>query len=399
MKILDRKTTIGFVAIIDASWLAGTKYLVNLWRALRTGSTRQYEFVLLVAETVLPREYEFLSACVDRVVIYPPPVKKVKRSIPELVINKSYKLLFNKQDIYLRDQGIDVIFSPLDSGERSIPRIHWIPDFQHLYYPEFFTESQLAWRAKNYVSAAEEATLVVVSSHAAKNDLARVLPDVSNKIQVLSFASQLPQGIFDDDPERTADFYHLPPRFFFLPNQFWKHKNHKIVLKALEIACKVEPALTVVCTGATYDSRDPLYFDTLLAHVSSLNLQGNFRILGRVPEEHLYQLMRRSLAILQPSLFEGWNTSVEEAKSIGKIVIISDIPVHREQVPPGARYFDPHDASALAEILIDMHIQGKPGPDLQMEEQARHNMPERVRLFAQAFDTIVDQALYENSRR
>ncbi|MFZ5910086.1 MAG: glycosyltransferase family 4 protein [Chloroflexota bacterium] len=391
-----RKTTIGFVAIIDPVWLAGTKYLINLWRALRTASTRQYEFVLLVSETVSPQEYNLLIPCVDRVVIYPPSTKK---SIPLLVINKIHKQFFHKLDTYLRDQGVDVMFSPLDSGARSIPRIHWLPDFQHLYYPEFFTLSQLASRAKAYPSAAEKATIVVVSSNAAKSDLVKLLPTASDKIRVLSFASQLPQRVFDDDPVHTADFYHLPARFFFLPNQFWKHKNHRVVLDALQIAHKTEPELTVVCTGATFDSRDPQYFDTLLARVSALNLHRNLRILGRVPEEHLYQLMRRSLAILQPSLFEGWNTSVEEAKSLGKTVILSEIPVHREQSPPGARYFRPDDAPALAKIMIDVYARGNPGPDPQAEEQARHSMLERVCVFAQAFDAIVEQALHENGRR
>ncbi len=393
---MGRKTTIGFIAIIDPAWMAGTKYLINLWRALKTATTCQYELVLLVAEAVSPKEYELLASCADRVVLLSSSVKK---SFPALVINKIRKLFFNKLDADLRNQGIDVIFSPLDSGARVIPRIHWLPDFQHLYYPEFFTASQLAARAKIYPAAAEKATIVAVSSHAAKNDLANLLPAVSDKIRVLSFASQLPQGIYDGDPEQAANFYHLPSRFFLLPNQFWKHKNHKVVLDALEIACKDQPALTIVCTGATFDSRDPLYFDTLLARVSALNLQGNFRILGRVSEEHLYQLMRRSLAVLQPSLFEGWNTSVEEAKSLGKTVIISDIPVHREQSPLGGRFFSPDDASLLAKILIEIHTQGKPGPDLQVEEQARHNMLERVQAFAQAFATIVDQALYESTRQ
>jgi glycosyltransferase involved in cell wall biosynthesis len=394
--MLDRKITVGFVAMLDLGWLAGTKYLINLWRALRIASRHQYKLVLLVGETVSPKEYEGLADCVDRVVIYPPTVKG---SIPLLVINKIQKQFFNKLDTYLRDQGIDVIFSPLDSGARSIPRIHWLPDFQHLYYPEFFTASQLVSRSKAYPAAAEKATIVVVSSNAAKNDLARLLPLASDKIRVLRFASQLPQEIFNGEPEWTADFYHLPARFFLLPNQFWKHKNHMVVLEALEIACKTEPELMIVCTGATFDSRDPLYFDTLLARVSALDLQRNLRILGRVPEEHLYQLMRRSLAILQPSLFEGWNTSVEEAKALCKPVILSDIPVHREQSPFEARYFSPHDAPTLAKIMIDVHAVEQPGPDLQMEEKARHNMLERVRAFAQTFDAIVEQALHKNSRR
>ncbi|MEW5817052.1 MAG: hypothetical protein AB1798_16860, partial [Spirochaetota bacterium] len=280
-----RKITIGFVAIIDPVWLAGTKYLINLWRALRTASTHRYEFVLLVSETVSPTKYSLLVPCVDRVVIYPPPLEKsislriISRIYKQffnkldvylrnqgvdvifglLAINRIYKQFFNKLDVYLRNQGVDVIFGLLDSGARVTPRIHWLPDFQHLYYPEFFAPGELASRAATYPAAAEKATIVVVSSYAAKNDLAKLLPAASDKIRVLSFASQLSEGVFDGDPEQTADFYHLPARFFFLPNQFWKHKNHKVVLDALEIACKVEPALIVVCTGATFDSRDPLY--------------------------------------------------------------------------------------------------------------------------------------------
>ena len=68
-----------------------------------------------------------------------------------------------------------------------------------------------------------------------------------------------------------------------------------------------------------------------------------------VPREDLYQLIRQSLAVLQPSLFEGWSTTVEEAKSIGKQIILSDLPVHREQVESGARFFDANDPNSLAE--------------------------------------------------
>jgi hypothetical protein len=73
--------------------------------------------------------------------------------------------------------------------------------------------------------------------------------------------------------------------------------------------------------------------------------------------------------------------------------------VHREQSPLGGRYFSPDDAPALAKILIDMHTQGKPGPDLQSEEQARASMLEHVRAFAQNFDAIVEDALHKAERR
>ena len=42
----------------------------------------------------------------------------------------------------------------------------------------------------------------------------------------------------------------VPQRYFLLPNQFWKHKNHAVVVEALAIAVRREPALVVLATGA-----------------------------------------------------------------------------------------------------------------------------------------------------
>lgn len=44
-------------------------------------------------------------------------------------------------------------------------------------------------------------------------------------------------------------------------------------------------------------------------------------------------LMKHAIAIINPSLFEGGSTTVEEAKSLLKVIILSGIPVHREQNP------------------------------------------------------------------
>ena len=71
-----------------------------------------------------------------------------------------------------------------------------------------------------------------------------------------------------------------------------------------------------------------------------------FRPLGVVPYRDMLGLMRHAVAVINPSLFEGWSTSVEEAKSMGKAVVLSDIPVHREQAPGRGLFFDPRDPDA-----------------------------------------------------
>ena len=61
--------------------------------------------------------------------------------------------------------------------------------------------------------------------------------------------------------------------------------------------------------------------------------------------------MRRAVAVIQPSLCEGWSTSIEDAKALGRHVMASDIAVHREQLGDDADLFRGDDAGALAALL------------------------------------------------
>jgi glycosyltransferase involved in cell wall biosynthesis len=80
--------------------------------------------------------------------------------------------------------------------------------------------------------------------------------------------------------------------------------------------------------------------------------------------------MRRALAIVQPSLFEGWSTVVEDARALGRPCLLSDLAVHREQDPPGARFFDPRSPEALAELLAEVWEKWPAGPDFEEERYA-----------------------------
>jgi glycosyltransferase involved in cell wall biosynthesis len=115
--------------------------------------------------------------------------------------------------------------------------------------------------------------------------------------------------------------------------------------------------------------------------------------LGIIPHDHLFQLMRQSLAVLQPSIFEGWSTTVEEVKSLGKRIILSDLPVHREQNPPQARYFDPQNPEVLAAELLKAFAENTPGPDLGLEREARRMLPERIAQFGMEFIKIVEEVI------
>jgi hypothetical protein len=95
--------------------------------------------------------------------------------------------------------------------------------------------------------------------------------------------------------------------------------------------------------------------------------------------------MRGAVGILNPSLFEGWSTTVEECKSMGKRVLLSDIAVHREQAPGRAIYFDPYNANELADHILGLLSSYDPADDANAAETAARELPIRQRIFAQTY--------------
>ena len=93
-------------------------------------------------------------------------------------------------------------------------------------------------------------------------------------------------------------------------------------------------------------------------------------MLGKVPRVDQLQLLRRAAFVVQPSSCEGWNTGVEEARALGKRVLLSDLQVHREQAWEDCRLFNVGNISALAAGLEELWRTTVPGPG-PSEESAR----------------------------
>jgi hypothetical protein len=70
-----------------------------------------------------------------------------------------------------------------------------------------------------------------------------------------------------------------------------------------------------------------------------------------VSYNEVISLIYHSTLIINPSFFEGWSTTVEEAKLLNKKIILSDIKTHLEQNPDNAVYFDPKKPNELAKRI------------------------------------------------
>lgn len=269
----------------------------------------------------------------------------------------------------------------------------WIPDFQHYHLPNLFSAQEIDRLNADSKKLADAAPVIVLSSRMAQIDFCNSYPYACDRSTVMQFTSSFDPSWFEAAPQEVQSKYYLPNEFFLVSNQFWEHKDHTVIIEALSTLKERKISPTVVCTGNTTDYRNPQYFKQLLTHIEKLGLEQEIKILGLIPRTDQIQLMRRCIAVIQPSLFEGWSTVVEDARMLGKPILVSDFPVHLEQNPPHAYFFQRRNAEELAELMSKAMISLKPGPDIQAEHSARQDNRSRVRDYGKRFLEIVKNTL------
>jgi glycosyltransferase involved in cell wall biosynthesis len=251
--------------------------------------------------------------------------------------------------------GLDVVLPMRDC---TLPArkasVGWIPDFQHLHLPHLFTPDELRLRDTIYGQLASACQRVMVSSRSVARDFENIYPEHRSKVTVLPFPSLFAGKTELPDVGKTVEKYQLPANFALIPNQFWSHKNHAILPAALAALRDSGNRLSAVLTGAPADYRDPSnrvlsdFFQAVARH----GVHDDVFILGSVSRPELLDLLRSASLIIQPSLSEGWNTTLEDAKALGVSIVCSDLAVHREQCGESAFYFDPSNPRSLADILL-----------------------------------------------
>ncbi len=340
---------VAFTLIGGENWTGGYNYLLNLVRALTEHARGRVQPVL------------FFGTDIDEK--YAAPFEHIAGVgvVRNAAFNEANKARRLRQALLTgRDQAaatafaahdINVVFEAAQFyGWRfPVPAVAWIPDFQHRYLRHLFDFKAYWKREIGFRAQILSGRQVMLSSDDARKDCERFYPSTHGRTHVVSFA--VPANDIDGVGARSvADGYGLPETFFFLPNQFWKHKNHECVMYALQLLKARGREVVVAASGKQADPRDPAHFPRLRRMIESSGLEQNFRLLGLIPHAHIPPLMRSCAAVINPSTFEGWSTTVEEAKAMGTPMILSSLRVHREQ-RADALFFDENSPDQLSRIL------------------------------------------------
>ncbi len=360
----NKKLHICLHLISDPNWHAGNIYIFNLINAISKLEKKERNAIKLSLATRnindIPVDIQKLLDQIYIDSIFVLGFYKILSILPAFLRFKLFN--FRKIDFY---------YPPGNFPNKWIFNWGgWIPDFQYKHLPHLFSNEEYNSRETRNKNLAEQSPILAFSSQNALNDYQNFFPENANNAYLLRFVSNANPNWFNADAIVVQKKFSLPDQFFIVCNQFWKHKDHQTVIKAMSLLKQKGIEITVVCTGATEDFRNPDYYPSLLKLANELGVENQLKVLGFISRNDQIQLIRRSMAIIQPSQFEGWSTVVEDGRSLGKHIFLSDFDVHLEQNPPNTWFFEMGNAEDLASKMeINLNVLTA-GPNLENEEKA-----------------------------
>ena len=223
-----------------------------------------------------------------------------------------------------------------------------IHDLMHRYeskFPEVSSKYRYFLRENRFKNIVKNSSLILVDSKLGKKQVIESYMAESSKIIPLPYIT--PFYIKDSNERQDFDkYYSLPREFLFYPAQFWEHKNHKRLIRAINIIKKDFYNLKLVLTGLEMHS-----YKSITKLINSLGLEETVIFKGYVPENDLSGFYKRAKALIFPSFFGPTNIPPLEAISTNCIPLVSDIYGMREQLGKCAIYFNPLKIDEIVDAI------------------------------------------------
>jgi glycosyltransferase involved in cell wall biosynthesis len=363
---MNDRFKLGLLFNFNPKWTGGIIYLLNAIRILNFLDDKDKPTVVVLYNPSLKKyvdeiDYPYLELVPHNFSsIYKGYIdsflKNKNTFVHDLVVNHKLDAIFPMHDYPVK--------SKLDAK-----LVSWYADLQHMYYPQFFTKRKVIERNARIKLILKNSRDLVVSSQAVKDDFLKFFKVPKNlNIHIYHFVSiieGLPNMTFDEIRAK----YELPEHFYMISNQFHKHKNHKVVFEAVAELKKKGIEVSIGITGRFPEKPDSPYMQELHDIINKNDLKKSIKFLGLIPRGDQLLLMKYSKAIIQPSLFEGWSTVIEDARSLQVPVIAANLDVNIEQLQELGTYFEPHNVEKLVSIM-----EGYPNRDFSKDIYEKYDI-------------------------
>lgn len=346
--MIQKRIRLGILFNFNPVWMGGIIYILNLIKTLDFLEEDEKPEIILFYKPELRKFVDEINY---------PFFKAIEWKFPT-VYKGFLKSWLSRKNVFVHDiirqYNLDGVYPLHDypvKTKTSTKLVCWYADLQHEYYPEFFSRRKIMERTMRIKFILKNSDYLVVSSKAVADDFNKFFRlRKGMKMNIFHFVTVVNDVSLDIIEIRKK--YNLPEKYFMISNQFHKHKNHKILLKSLALIKDKDPRIHMAMTGRFPDATHSPYMQELHSLIDKYNLKRCISFLGIIPRDEQLLLMKHSQAVIQPSLFEGWSTVIEDAISLQVPVIASNLNVNIEQLGDTGKYFDPDRPEELAELLL-----------------------------------------------
>ncbi len=278
-----------------------------------------------------------------------PEVKQI--IVPNLPIYTGFQIIrfFIIFPIIARRLKIDAVVEPAHFGPFNLPkrikRITVIHDLTPIKFPELHRYYSQTLQRVFLKKILKKANLIITNSNNTTKDVIEFLPGSEEKVKRIYLGKE--DTFKPSRQKEIIEKYNLNDQYFLFTGTLEPRKNIIILLNAFEkFKDSTDIQVKFIIVGKKGWKSEPI-MDAIENHPYKNDIQ----LLGYVPRQDLPTLLTCAIALVYPSIYEGFGLPVLEAMACGTPCILSRTSSLPEVGGNAALYFDFRSSDDLFEKL------------------------------------------------
>jgi len=273
--------------------------------------------------------------------------KEIEKNIRYPVYSRLYNMYMTEVGMLIRKENIDVIVLTgqlMYTPNLDVKMIAPVFDLMHRYEPSFpevkkgCQERDLLFRCQ-----AKYVDYILADSELGKRQFCE---SYLRKNREMPYVISLPFVVPGHISKVEEEYIDVPDKYVFYPAQFWKHKNHINLIKAIQILKDRIDDIHLVLVGSEKNC-----YREVKRYIQSHCLENKITTLGFVSNENMVYLYRHAAGMVMPTYFGPTNIPPLEAMALGCPVAVSNKYAMPEQVGKAGLLFNPDSPEEIASCI------------------------------------------------
>jgi len=236
-------------------------------------------------------------------------------NIKSLFLYAFIKNYFFKDFKILIEKNSDVLICPnviLNHYDFNIKTLLCIHDIQHTYLPENFSRVERNERYHTRNNSVKKCDILIASSNFLKKQCNSFFNKKLSSIKVISEGVDFKVFKKKNYSNKKIGNIKLPKKFIFYPAGFWPHKNHLLLLKAINNLNQKRKRINLVLCGSKKS-----FYKKIIKYIDD-NKLFNVSYLGSIDHNNLIKCYNLCTGVVMPSIEESASLLLKETAAIGK---------------------------------------------------------------------------------